>query len=1051
MGFVEENIGRLIKQCDGGDEAVSFLAIYSFIEGYFRASYPNAFKWEKDWKFHQILEYVKSRYLGNASLAESKLYERLKRYHGERDSAAYKDLKTFTDTNRIRHCFSNIREGTLSVIVGQFIEFARYRNFLTEEIANMNAIKSVEDSRSKIQLRPSDDSVLYHAKSDLLLRYDSILASRENRSKLKSALEDLDGKMSEETDDSKLLVLARQRKEKLAALERTESEIGRTDEYTNFINELAISLIEAQSKKDYEAKIMRLSESQKKLINEDIDALTEKHGHSMYIKGGPGTGKTLVLIVILFKLYHARRKSVLLTYYPTLNKYINYLFELYNDDKLLNDFSVSKFDQNSLEVLGRTGILKFDDFLLPKIVKLLGIGDTYSASEKRTELVGIFQSVEPDYKKAAKLYDEVINNVLPNMLDEKKYCTSPRKTGHWRKISQVLEMLDNKESMLDLFAYYKFGLEDINQIAFTNESFDYILIDEAQDLTNAQIFAVNKFVSKTGGLILAGDPSQEIRNRRTSMAQLDVDISGGKRYNPELTQNFRSSILIQELGNKYKQEPCLHIRKNTKSVEGLTAGPPPQIFITDDTESSNYQNTYKQILNSVRMCTSELCIVPGNICIVAFNEPELLEIKEKLKKELNIESALIYKDKDFLFKDDTQKSDGKVRLCTVKEIKGIDCAVLLFMITDQSNQNNNGGIVPQLRANAIYTCITRAMYLLQVFVPKYCKKNDLSVAVLVNKLCPQDKEVQDFIDEQNKKKRKGIPLKEYFEKYKDENETEITGKIESDLKDKYKRIFGSDENCSIDFSEDMTEAYIYATKKVVDTVQDELTEISIKEASKIEKGCSIGDEIEVYINPNNLIKDNRAEFKSVANPCPTEDGSLATASGPKVKRTIVIRRKPDVLPQQMSKSENLNASYEGRVLENSPRGITISTENTPYYWLKFLPVLYENEDTNIYSYYEVGDIIKFKIVDNPENSDKKMAKILPMINIFKALEIGQNLKGELLSPFKEISKGSISKGRLAAKGFEITPALIGKSFMVKIIEKNPQGNGWILDVIIPCS
>lgn len=867
--FVDENIERLIKQCDGGDEAMTFLAIYSFIEGYFRELYPNEFKWENDVKFPQIIDSIKRRHLNTAFPAESTLYDTLKKYHGERCPNAYKNLRTFTDTNHIRHCFSDIREGSLSVIVDQFIEFARYRGFLSEKISNMNDSKSVVDSRNKIQLKPIENSVLYHPINDLLLKYKDVSEYRNQKDVLESELLDIDNQILKEENEQKIRSLIASKKEKDNKLKEIDKKNASIQQYLDYINELAISLIEARSKKNYETQIIHLSEAQKKLIKEDIDALTTKDGHSMYIKGGPGTGKTLVLIVTLFKLYSAEHKSVLLTYYPTLNKYISYLFELYNDEKLLNYFNIPKLDPISLETLGSTGILKFDDFLLPKIRKLLNIKSTYSIKDNRDYLNTLFLSVEENPRKATKLYEEIIENVLPNMLDQEKYCTSQRKTERWEKISKILEKLDDDEKMLDLYAYYKFGLKNINRLALTNESFDYILIDEAQDLTNAQIFAVNKFVNKKGGLILAGDPSQEIRNKRITMAQLDVNVGGGKRYNPELTQNFRSSRLIQDLGNEYKQEPCLHIRKNTKSVEGITAGPPPQIFITDDTESSNYQNTYVQITNSVKMCIEDLCIVPENICIVAFNEPELLEIQNKLEKELNIKSALIYKDFSFKNKKKTEDSIGKVRLCTLREIKGIDCAVLLFMITDQSKQVNNGGFASELKANAIYTCITRAMYLLQVFVPKYCRMTDLSVAVLVNKLLPDDAEVENFVSEQNRKERKGIPLKIYFDQAKNESESEILRKVEIALKAIYEKKFGSDENCVVEYSEDSLLAYVYARKRVVTNVQDELTEISLSDALVLRPECFIDDEIEVYINPSDLAvnktdegqeSDNRKEF-----------------------------------------------------------------------------------------------------------------------------------------------------------------------------------------------
>ncbi|BDC95506.1 NusA N-terminal domain-containing protein [Treponema saccharophilum] len=849
MNFVDENIKRLIKQCDGGDEAMTFLAIYSFIEGYFRDLYPSEFKYEDDIKFHHIMDKIKSRHLKTSFPAEINLYETLKKYHGEKNPNAYKNLRTAIDTNRIRHCFSNIRPGTLSVIVGQFIDFARYRGFLTDEISNMNISKPVSDSRSKIQLEPTDDSVLYDLKNDLLSKYTDVSKLFHEKTRIASELENIDSQIINESNIQNLQALIRNKKEKSEYLTRINAKLDTLREYTDFINELAISLIEARSKKNYETQIIHLSEPQKRLIKEDVDGLTERDGHSMYIKGGPGTGKTLVLIVILFKLYFAEHKSVLLTYYPTLNKYISYLFELYNDDKLLKYFGLSKIDPVSLKNLSSTGILKFDDFLLSKIRKLLEVKNTYSLRDNATILTEICHSVEPNPRKAARLYEEIVENVLPNKLNEEKYCTSQRKRERWEKISKVLEALDDSSNMLDLYAYYKFCLRDISKIALTNESCDYILIDEAQDLTNAQIFAINKFVNKKGGLILAGDPSQEIRNKRVSMAQLDVNISGGKRYNPELTQNFRSSRLIQDLGNDYKQEPCLHIRKNTKSVEGITAGPPPQIFLTDDTEESNYQNTYAQIISSVKMCTNDLCITPENICIVAFNESELVCLQQELAQKLEMESVFLYK--DFSFKDN-EKANGKIRLCTLREIKGIDCAVLLFMVTDQSKQKNNGGFKSELKANAIYTCITRAMYLLQVFIPKYCRMSDLSVAVLVNKLCPSDTEVAEFVEEQNKKERKGIPLKEYFEKYKGEPESEVLRKVEISLKEFYEKQFGTDENCVVEYSEDSLIAYVYARKRVVQNVQDGLTEISLTEARSIRPECNIDDEIEVYVNPKTL-------------------------------------------------------------------------------------------------------------------------------------------------------------------------------------------------------
>lgn len=858
MAFVDENLDRLIKQCEKGDESISFLAIFSFLEGWLREKLNLPFSTNNnDKKFHfpelisELKKYERGigcRELGPYTESEKQLLKELEKYNGDNN---WNNLKTKTTANRIRHTFSKINEGSLFVVVDMFTNFATYHGFLDERIKNLKEKENVIKSKNSLPLKPNNDSVLYKNINDLLENYEKLIKNRNEKKIVYNEIEEFEDKLINNFDSDLELPKGFDsyitNKRKLKSLNKISNNLL---EYENYINELAISLIEARSKKKYETQIIHLSEIQKKLIKEDIDVLTTKEGHSMYIKGGPGTGKTLILIVILFKFFFKGHKSVLLTYYPTLNKYIAYLFELYNDDKLLNDFGISKMDAESLSLLGNTGILKFDDFLLPKIRTVLNIKKTYSINDNASQILEIVKEMEPNNKKAIKLYEEIIDNILPNMIDETKYCTNERRKERWVKIFNILRRLDNNECMLDLYAYYKFGLKNISKQALTNESFDYILIDEAQDLTNAQIFAVNKFVNTHGGLILAGDPSQEIRNKRITMAQLDVNISGGARYSQELTQNFRSSRLIQDLGNEYKAEHCLHIRKNTKSVEGITAGPPPQIYITNDTPDSNYQDTFKQIINSVKMCIEDLCVVPENICIVAFNETELLSIQQLLKINLNMESVLIYKNFSFKNKDD---ANGKVRLCTLRDIKGIDCAILLFMITDQSKQINNGGIKSELKANAIYTCITRAMYLLQVFVPKYCRLSDLSVAVLVNKLLPEDTEVAAFVEEQNKKERKGIPLKEdYFDRYHDKTESEIIQIIETEIKKLFEQKFGSDENCDIQYSEDSMMAYVYARKKVVDIVQDNITEISLSDALKIRPECTIDDEIEIYVTPKEL-------------------------------------------------------------------------------------------------------------------------------------------------------------------------------------------------------
>lgn len=978
MAFVDENLDRLINQCENGDESISFLAIFSFLEGWLREKLNLPFSTNnKKFHFPQLIEELRKyergigcRELGPYTESEEKLLEKLEKYSG---SNILNELGTKTTANRVRHSFSKINEGSLFVGVEMFIEFAKYHSFLTDSISNLGESKKITDSRRKIPIMPQEESVLYNSKDDLLSKYESCLKNRKTQEDVLTSINETENQIFQSIEksesDKKILDLVKKLKEKKDQLYSVEKISKTLQDYEEYINELAISLIEARSKKNYENHVLHLSKQQINLIKDDIDGLTNKPGHSMYIKGGPGTGKTLVLIAILFKLYSTRKRTKLLTYYPTLNKYISYLFDLYNDQKLLSDLNILPLNERQLHTLRETGILTFDDFILPRIAIALGVelNNIKKIKDFKEPMMEIISQIEPDQRKAIKLYDEITTDIWPNLLTEPNYYTDkysnevyPKKQKKWEKIKEIIKQVDEKNLYSDLYAYYKFGLDqNIDEIALSNDLQDYILIDEAQDLTNAQIFAINKFVDSTGGLILAGDPSQEIRNKRISMGQLDVNIGGGKRYNPELTTNFRSSKLIQDLGNAYKKTPCLHIMKNTKSIDGITAGPPPQVFITDDTENTNYTKTFSQIAISVEMCINELCIPKDNICIVAFTEEDLINIQKELLTR-NIESVLIYKEEK-PFKKVENNEKPKVKLCTVNEIKGIDCAVLLFFISDQSIEKNYGGIVPELKANAIYTCITRAMYLLQVFIPRYCVFKDLSVAVLINNLVPNDDDIASFIEEHNKKERKGILVKEVFDENPQMTDSEIQDKIRLDLKNIYREVYGTDENCIIDFSEDLLVAYVYAEKKIVSEVQNKVLEISLSDALKEWPDAKIGDEKLLYIKPATLKTASKEKKNYNVDLMSNIEYNLNGKQVPERRKVIRVKKKSQ--PHK----------YKGKVFEKRQNILKINACEYES-WLPYLPAPRE-ENGDFFDNIEVGQIVKY-IVSEKYGEKNKIAIIV---------------------------------------------------------------------------
>ncbi|SIQ00707.1 NusA antitermination factor [Alkalispirochaeta americana] len=77
----------------------------------------------------------------------------------------------------------------------------------------------------------------------------------------------------------------------------------------------------------------------------------------------------------------------------------------------------------------------------------------------------------------------------------------------------------------------------------------------------------------------------------------------------------------------------------------------------------------------------------------------------------------------------------------------------------------------------------------------------------------------------------------------------LIGVIEDFLLAAYKRKFGHDENAVVQFSDDGAEVTLYAQKKIVEDLEDEVTEIPLEEALLLNEECEVGDELLIEINP----------------------------------------------------------------------------------------------------------------------------------------------------------------------------------------------------------
>lgn len=93
---------------------------------------------------------------------------------------------------------------------------------------------------------------------------------------------------------------------------------------------------------------------------------------------------------------------------------------------------------------------------------------------------------------------------------------------------------------------------------------------------------------------------------------------------------------------------------------------------------------------------------------------------------------------------------------------------------------------------------------------------------------------------------------EQIEKDKGISKDILIDAVEAALISSYKRNFGSAQNVRVEINRDNGEVHVYAQKKITDDVIDDLLEIDIEDAKKINSKYTIGDIFESEVTPRNF-------------------------------------------------------------------------------------------------------------------------------------------------------------------------------------------------------
>lgn len=104
---------------------------------------------------------------------------------------------------------------------------------------------------------------------------------------------------------------------------------------------------------------------------------------------------------------------------------------------------------------------------------------------------------------------------------------------------------------------------------------------------------------------------------------------------------------------------------------------------------------------------------------------------------------------------------------------------------------------------------------------------------------------------------------EQIEKEKGISKDIIVEAIEKSLLDACKKDFGKSDNVTVNMDRETGDIEVYAAKTVVETVEDDATEISLEKALMMSKKYAVGDTVNVEITPKNFGRIAAQQARSV--------------------------------------------------------------------------------------------------------------------------------------------------------------------------------------------
>ncbi|MFI3293737.1 MAG: ATP-dependent helicase [Rikenellaceae bacterium] len=307
-----------------------------------------------------------------------------------------------------------------------------------------------------------------------------------------------------------------------------------------------------------------------KLVGEQKRVLFLPPKEPLLIKGVAGSGKTTVA---LYRAKHLidtesnlfqEAKVAIFTYNKTLVKYITAITPAISGGYQANSEDIIPVKPKGLNVCVTNfhkwayGFIERHGIQLSKVVNNNRIFKTISGDKVGVVLTNIKNRYQ-DYNIANKCVDFFIEEVSwmkGKVFKTKADYLEAKRTG--RGTSDRVTKTD-KDVIWSIFTDYNNYLIENDQVDFddyallclnileanddVDKPFTHIIIDEAQDLSKAQILVISQLISdQTKNISIIADAAQQIYKSGFTWSEVGLNVRGGRTV--EFKKNYRNTIPI---------------------------------------------------------------------------------------------------------------------------------------------------------------------------------------------------------------------------------------------------------------------------------------------------------------------------------------------------------------------------------------------------------------------------------------------------------------------------------------------------------------------------